>query len=167
MCVDRLGEKVGSSRVDRFGVKVVLENLPGGHWNDRHNTMEQEVAALCAYAGIPAEREPFGLFGHLLPQQALSRLQQHQLSAKFLIADDYRSDPSYSFPFSKSDDVANERAEVQIHEHLFNHSNIGVVTGSNKDKSKKYETTNNNTTKRLGEVDYTKAESFKTTATKT
>ena len=64
-------------------------------------------------------------------------------------------------PFSKSDDVANERAEVQIHEHLFNHSNIGVVTGSNKDKSKKYETTNNNTTKRLGEVDYTKAESLK------
>ena len=80
MCADRLGEKVGSSRVDRFGVKVVLENLPGGHWNDRHNTMEQEVAALCAYAGIPAEREPFRLFGHLLPQQALSRLQQHQRS---------------------------------------------------------------------------------------
>ena len=42
--------------------------------------MEQEVAALCSYAGLPNERKPFGLFGHLLPQQALTRLQQHQRS---------------------------------------------------------------------------------------
>ena len=92
------------------------------------------------------------------------------MSAKFLVADDYRSSPSYSVPFTKSDDVANESEGVQMHEHLFANTDIGVVTGSNKDKSKKYETTNNNTTKRLGEVDYTKAESFKTTtysATKT
>ena len=66
--------------MDKFGVRIILENLPGGHWTDRHNSMEQEVAALCAYSGIPAEREPFGLFGHLLPQQALTRLQQHQRS---------------------------------------------------------------------------------------
>ena len=80
VCADRVGEKVGGSKVDKFGVRVILENLPGGHWIDRHNAMEQEVAALCAYAGLPAEREPFGLFGHLLPQQALTRLQQHQRS---------------------------------------------------------------------------------------
>ena len=67
VCADRVGEKVGGSKVDKFGVRI-LENLPGGHWIDRHNSMEQEVAALCAYSGIPAEREPFGLFGHLLPQ---------------------------------------------------------------------------------------------------
>ena len=48
-----------------------------------------------------------------------------------------------------------------MHEHLFNHSDIGVVTGSVKDNSKKYKTNNKNTTKRLGEVDYTKAESLK------
>ena len=64
------------------------------------------------------------------------------MSAKFLVADDYRSSPSYSFPFSKSDDVANERAEVLIHEHLFNHSVKGVVTGSNKDNNKIDETKN-------------------------
>ena len=80
VCADRVGEKVGGSKVDKFGVRIILENLPGGHWTDRHNAMEQEVAALCAYAGLPAEREPFGLFGHLLPQQALTRLQQHQRS---------------------------------------------------------------------------------------
>ena len=66
------------------------------------------------------------------------------MSAKFLVADDYRLSPSYSVPFSKSDDVANERVEVQMHEHLFIDSDIGVVTGSNKDNSEKYETKNNN-----------------------
>jgi hypothetical protein len=75
-----LGERVGGSRVDRFGERVILENLPGGHFTARHNTMEQELASICAWAGLPAECEPFGLFGHLIPQQALHRLQQHQHS---------------------------------------------------------------------------------------
>ena len=69
-----------NSKVDRFGVQVILENLLGGHWTERHDFMEQEVATLCTYAGVPAERKLFGLFGHLLPQQALSRLQQNQQS---------------------------------------------------------------------------------------
>ena len=80
VCADRLGERVGGSRVDLHGERVILENLPGGHWTDRHNAMEREVAALCSYAGLPAEREPFGLFGHLLPQQALNNIQQHKRS---------------------------------------------------------------------------------------
>ena len=80
MCADRVGEKVGGSRVDTHGERIILENLPGGHWTDRHNLMEQELASLCAYAGVPNEREPFGLFGHLIPQQALNNLQQHQRS---------------------------------------------------------------------------------------
>ena len=79
-CMDRLGEKVGHSRVDRFGERIILEQLPGGHWTRRHDAMEQEVASLCAWAGLPAECEPFGLFGSLLPQQALTRLQQHERS---------------------------------------------------------------------------------------
>ena len=68
----------------------------------------------------------------------------------------------YNPPFSKSDDVANEREEVQIHEHLFINSNIGVFTGSNKRQIKKNETNNYNTTKRLGEVDYTNGKIIKT-----
>ena len=84
------------------------------------------------------------------------------LSAKFLGADDYRLDPSHNPPYSKSDDVeANERVEVQIDEHLLLLLNIGIKTGSIKDNSKKNETNNNNPTKRLGEVDYSKAESLK------
>ena len=52
------------------------------------------------------------------------------------------SNPLYNPPLSKSDDDANEREEVQVYEHLFDSSNIGVETGSNKDNSKKYETNN-------------------------
>ena len=85
--------------------------------------------------------------------------------SKFLVADDYRLDPSYNLPFTKSDDVvANERVGVQIHEHLFTFPDIGIETGSIKDNSKKNETNNNNPTKRLGEVDYTKGRIFKITA---
>ena len=39
ICTDRPGKKVGGSR-------VILENLPGSHWTDRHNCMEQEVATI-------------------------------------------------------------------------------------------------------------------------
>ena len=70
------------------------------------------------------------------------------------------SNPLYNPPLSKSDDVANEREEVQVHEHLFNSSNIGIVTGSIKTIVNKNETSVTGLTKRLGEVDYTEAESL-------
>ena len=66
------------------------------------------------------------------------------------------------FP-SKSDDEANERARVLIHEHLFHNSDTGINSGSITDNSKKYETNIKNTTKRLGEVDYTNGRTIKTT----
>ena len=73
------------------------------------------------------------------------------------------SSPLYNPPLSKSDDDANEREEVQVYEHLFDSSNIGVETGfetgSNKDNSKIDETNITGLTKRLGEVDYTEVES--------
>ena len=39
---------------------------------------ENELASLCVYAGVPVEAEPYGLFGHLLPQEALHRLQRQK-----------------------------------------------------------------------------------------
>ena len=78
VCMDRLGERVGGSRVDRFGERVICANLPGGHFTARHNAMEQEIASICAYAGVPVECEPYGLFGAFLRQEDLHRLQQHQ-----------------------------------------------------------------------------------------
>ena len=83
------------------------------------------------------------------------------MSAKFLIADDYRSHPSYSVPFSKSDDEANEKRRGSDHEHLFDSPNIGVETGSIKDNIEKNETNITALTKRLGEDDYTEVESYK------
>ena len=64
-----------------FGVKVINANIPGGHWTQRHNTIEHELASICGYASVPAECEPYGLSGHMLPHQALHRLQrgQHQV----------------------------------------------------------------------------------------
>jgi hypothetical protein len=35
-------------------------NSPAKKWIARRNTMEQEIASLCAFAGRPADCEPFG-----------------------------------------------------------------------------------------------------------
>ena len=84
--------------------------------------------------------------------------------SKFLVADDYRLDPSHNPPYSKSDDVeANERVEVQIHEHLLLLLNIGIDSGSIKTIVITDETNNKEPTKRLGEVDYTKGRIFEIT----
>ena len=50
--------------------------MTGGHWIERHTAVQQELAALCSYARVPTEVEPYGLFSHLIPQQNLHRLQQ-------------------------------------------------------------------------------------------
>jgi hypothetical protein len=57
--------------------------------------------------------------------------------------------------FIKSDDVANEKAGAQIHEHLLSFLIIGIETGSIKTIVRTDETINKKPTKRLGEVDYT------------
>ena len=83
------------------------------------------------------------------------------LSANFLSADDDRPNPLYNPPLSKSDDVvANEKAGVQIHELLLSSSDIGIETGSIKTIVRTIETSVTGLTKRLGEVDYTEAESL-------
>lgn len=74
-CMDRLGEKVGGSRVGRIRERVICSNLPGGRFTERHNAMKQEIASICAYAGVPVECEPYGLFGAL---KDLHQLQRHQ-----------------------------------------------------------------------------------------
>ncbi len=55
VCGDSLGERVGRTRVDRFGERVILDKLPGGNFTASHNTMELELADLCA------ECEPYKL----------------------------------------------------------------------------------------------------------
>ena len=70
----------------------------------------------------------------------------------------------YNLPFTKSDDVANERVGVQIHEHLLTFLSIGIRTGSIKTIVRTDETNNTKPTKRLVEVDYTIGRIFNITA---
>ena len=46
LCGDRLGEVIGKTRVGLYGERIILENLASGHWTERHNTVQQEQAAL-------------------------------------------------------------------------------------------------------------------------
>ena len=80
--------------------------------------------------------------------------------SKLFIADDYRLDPSYNHPYTKSDDEANERAGVRIHGHLLLLISIVDNSGSKDNKIRTDETNNNSPTKRLGEVDCTTGRIF-------
>ena len=75
-CSARLGQSIGRTRVDMFGYKVINERLEGNHWVKRHDTVKAEINALCAYSGLPAECEAYGVFSHLIPQQPLNRLER-------------------------------------------------------------------------------------------
>ena len=75
-CSARLGQSIGRTRVDMFGYKVINERLEGNHWVKRHDMVKAEVNALCAYTGLPAECEAYGVFSHLIPQQPLNRLER-------------------------------------------------------------------------------------------
>ena len=80
--------------------------------------------------------------------------------SKLFIANDYRLDPSYNHPFTKSDDEANKRVGVQIHEHLLLLISTVDNSGSKDNKIRTDETNNNSPTKRLGEVDCTRGRIF-------
>ena len=75
VCRDRVGEVVGNSKVDPFGDKLVGQNLTGGGWIRRHDTIKSELNSCCLWAGLPAVCEPYSLFGQFLPQQPLSRVE--------------------------------------------------------------------------------------------
>ena len=78
MCSTRLGQPIGKSRVDKFGHRVINERLEGSHWTHRHDFIKAEVNSLCAYTGLPAVCEAYGVFSNLIPQQPLNRLERHR-----------------------------------------------------------------------------------------
>ena len=86
-CRDRVGEKVGRRRVDLFGVAVLNENLEGGGFTRRHDTVKLELNSMAAYCGVNSVCEPYGIFGSLAPQQPLHRLQAGQ--ARVVIRPDF------------------------------------------------------------------------------
>ena len=74
-CKDRVGEKVGKSVVDVFGDSIMSEPLPGDHWRTRHDKVKMAINSLCSWARLPTTVEVWGLFSHLIPQEALNKIQ--------------------------------------------------------------------------------------------
>ena len=52
------------------------EVLPGNHWRARHDKMKMKLHFLCVWAILPVTVEVWSLFAHLIPQEALSRMER-------------------------------------------------------------------------------------------
>ena len=74
-CRDRVGLKVGNRRVDLYGEQVVNATMEGPGFIRRHDSIKLELNSMATYCGLSSVCEPYGLFGSLLPQRPLNRLQ--------------------------------------------------------------------------------------------
>ena len=75
-CKDRVGAQVGRKTVDLFGDNIMSEVLPGDHWRVRHDKMKMAIHSLCIWARLPVTVEVWGLFAHLIPAEALNRMER-------------------------------------------------------------------------------------------
>lgn len=75
VCKDRVGSSVGRRTVDIFGDNIMSAALPGDHWRTRHDKLKMTLNSLCTWARLPATCEVWGLFSHLIPNEALSRIE--------------------------------------------------------------------------------------------
>ena len=75
-CQERVGAPVGRSTVDIFGDRIMSEVLPGDHWRTRHDRIKMAIHSLCIWARVPVTVEVWGLFSHLIPAQALTRMER-------------------------------------------------------------------------------------------
>ena len=73
VCRDRVGESVGTGKVDLFGDTVLCQKLPGDGWRIRHDRIKQEIMSMLGWSGVVATCEVWGLFKHLVPQDSLDR----------------------------------------------------------------------------------------------
>ena len=74
-CRSRLGAKVGKKRVDLYGDNIQAAALPGDHWRTRHDSVKMTLNSLFNWARLPATCEVWNLFSHLIPGDALTRLE--------------------------------------------------------------------------------------------
>ena len=76
-CKNRIGAKIARDKtVDPYGDNIMSTVLPGDHWRTRHDKLKLAIHSLCTWARLPATAEVFGLFSHLIPAQALTRLER-------------------------------------------------------------------------------------------
>ena len=69
-------EKVGKSVVVKYDTAVMNEPIPGDHWRFRHDTVKMANSSLCFWARLEVTAEVWGLFFHLIPIEALSRVSK-------------------------------------------------------------------------------------------
>ena len=74
-CRDKVGSKIGKDVVDMYGDKVMSQNLPGDHYRTRHDKIKMTLNSLLTWCRIPTTCEVWGLFSHLIPNEALSRME--------------------------------------------------------------------------------------------
>ena len=87
-CRDRVGERIGSSRVDQWGDSLKREALAGNGWKVRHDRLKLEIVRLLGWSGVVATCEVTGLFQHLIPQEAMSRVEVQ--NARQVMIPDFR-----------------------------------------------------------------------------
>ena len=76
-CKNRIGAQIARDKtVDLYGDSIMSTVLPGDHWRTRHDKLKISIQSLCTWARLPATAEVFGLFSHLIPAQALTRLER-------------------------------------------------------------------------------------------
>ena len=75
-CRDRVGASVGKRTLDIFGDNIMAEVLHGDHWRIRHDKIKMAINSLCIWARLPVTVEVLGLFSHLIPAEALSRMER-------------------------------------------------------------------------------------------
>ena len=78
LCRGRVGERVGRLKVDKWGDNVLNATLPGPHMKTGHDQLKSTLNSLYKYSGLLSEVEPYGVFGDLIPQNPLNRIQARQ-----------------------------------------------------------------------------------------
>ena len=68
-CKDRVGEKVGDSRLDAFGDALARQKLCGDGWRIRHDRSKCELMRMMGWSRVVATCEVHGLFQHLTAQE--------------------------------------------------------------------------------------------------
>ena len=81
---------MGKLKVDKWGDAVLNAAIPGPHTIAAHNLLKDTMNSLFRYCGILSKVEPYNVFGDLVPQLPLHRVQAGQ--ARQLLIPDIRAD---------------------------------------------------------------------------
>ena len=78
LCRGVVGERVGRQRVDKWADAILNATLKGPHNKTCHDQLKTTLNSLYRYCGLLSEVEPYGVFGDLVPQLPLNRIQARQ-----------------------------------------------------------------------------------------